>query len=286
MIIHSNISPLPFYASLEQQHHRRKYTYGQVLPVISEVTRLLPFQFIIDTSEESFFNDDFNDDFYKGDDATPVAITKVLVHTLDDSASPIDITKAALPAGLKASNIGHGQILVLNPGNQLGPYLPKSLLYLSIELGSLGTVYSDVFAPCANVSDFMLLEYRSSHDLDMPRGYIDFSNEFTFRNYIDAELGKPEYAFEEEATARMGYTFIESQVSKKIYKFVFPGTEETCDALRIVRLCDSKRLTTNYKSYAPITFSMSANWEDQGDIASIECEFEVDNVIQTIGNLK
>ena len=27
--------------------------------------------------------------------------------------------------------------------------------------------------------------------------------------------------FEEEATDRMGYTFIESQVSKKIYKFVF-----------------------------------------------------------------
>ena len=81
----------------------------------------------------------------------------------------------------------------------------------------------------------------------------------------------------------MGYTFIESQVSKKIYKFTFIAPEYLCDALRIVRLCENKRITNKSQVYDLTTFNMEPKWEDQGDLASVECEFETDTVIANIG---
>lgn len=100
---------------------------------------------------------------------------------------------------------------------------------------------------------------------------------------MNTQIGKPEYDFEEEATERMGYTFIESQISKKIYKFTFVAPEYLCDALRIVRLCESKQITSKLQTYDLTTFSMEPEWEDQGDLAAVECEFETDTVIANIG---
>ena len=113
-----------------------------------------------------------------------------------------------------------------------------------------------------------------------------FGKTFSCQNrqiYMNTQIGKPEYDFEEEATDRMGYTFIESQVSKKIYKFVFLAPEYLCDALRIVRLCENKKITSKLQVYDLTTFSMEPEWEDQGDLAAVECEFETDTVIANIG---
>lgn len=282
MRIYSNISPLPFYTDLDEQHHRRSYTYGQVCPVISEKDKILPFQFIIDTATESF-SSDFNNDFTKG---PSIGILGVRLVSL--SGGSVDVTADMIRHGqLSAHSIADNEslILVRYTGSPSLTTL-ESPCYLVLSIDGVGVVYSDVFMACDDVSKYLKLEYRSSHNLTMAGGYIDFTEGFTFKCYIDAELGKPEYSFEEEATTRMGYTFIESQVSKKVYRFTFPGTEEMCDALRIVRLCDSKRITSKYKTYKPLTFGMTANWDDQGDIAAIDCEFEIDNIIQNIGNLK
>ena len=81
----------------------------------------------------------------------------------------------------------------------------------------------------------------------------------------------------------MGYTFIESQVSKKIYKFTFIAPEYLCDALRIVRLCENKQIINKSQVYDLTTFNMEPKWEDQGDLASVECEFETDTIIANIG---
>ena len=99
-------------------------------------------------------------------------------------------------------------------------------------------------------------------------------------------IGKPEYSYEEEATSRNGYTFVESQVCKKIYKFTVLAPEYLCDALRIVRLCNEKIIRDRHKTFTALSFSMDVKWEDQGDLASIECEFETDTVIFNIGNTK
>ena len=159
----------------------------------------------------------------------------------------------------------------------------EGLYYLAISISGLGTIYSDIFAVTNKVDDYLLLEYYNSYNFELKNGIVDFSDNFKFRCYLNTQIGKPEYYFEEETTDRMGYTFIESQVSKKIYKFTFIAPEYLCDALRIVRLCDTKQITSKLQTYDLITFNMEPEWEDQGDLASVECEFETDTVIANIG---
>ena len=99
-------------------------------------------------------------------------------------------------------------------------------------------------------------------------------------------MGKPEYSFEEEATKRLGYSFIESQVSKKTYRFNTVIPEYLCDAMRIIRLCSQKKITCKGETYNAITFNMEVDWQEQGDLASVTCEFDVDNIITNIGGFK
>ena len=136
---------------------------------------------------------------------------------------------------------------------------------------------------CNKVDDYLLIEYSNSYNFELKNGIVDFSDSFKFKCYLNTQVGKPEYDFEEEATERMGYTFIESQVSKKIYKFTFLAPEYLCDALRIVRLCETKKITSKLQVYDLTAFSMEPEWEDQGDLAAVECEFETDTVIANIG---
>lgn len=159
----------------------------------------------------------------------------------------------------------------------------EGLYYLAISISGLGIIYSDVFTVTNKIDDYLLLEYSNSYNFELKNGVVDFSDNFKFRCYLNTQIGKPEYDFEEEATERMGYTFIESQVSKKIYKFTFLAPEYLCDALRIVRLCENKRITSKQQTYEAITFNMEPEWEEQGDLAAVECEFETDTVIANIG---
>ena len=48
---------------------------------------------------------------------------------------------------------------------------------------------------------------------------------------LKGEIGKPEYNFEEESTKRLGYVYVESQVSKKTYMFNTVVPEYICEAL-------------------------------------------------------
>lgn len=155
--------------------------------------------------------------------------------------------------------------------------------YLAISISGLGIIYSDIFTVCNKVDDYLLIEYSNSYNFELKNGIVDFSDNFKFKCYLNTQVGKPEYDFEEEATERMGYTFIESQVSKKIYKFTFLAPEYLCDALRIVRLCENKKITSKLQVYDLTTFNMEPGWEDQGDLAAVECEFETDTVIANIG---
>lgn len=144
-----------------------------------------------------------------------------------------------------------------------------------------GTIYSDIFTSYNRVDDYLKLEYSNTHNFKLRDSEIDFSKGFKFVCYLSTQIGKPEYEFEEEATSRLGYKFVESQVSKKIYKFTFLAPEYLCDALRLVRLCDYKHITSKLQEYDLMSFSMEPKWEEQGDLAAVECEFETDNVLVT-----
>ena len=195
----------------------------------------------------------------------------------------IDITTSMKENGLSIKSFTSFKLLKYPGTLPIVEIKHEGLYYLAICISGLGTIYSDVFTITNRVSDYMLIEYSNSYNFELKNGIVDFSDNFAFKCYLNTQVGKPEYDFEEEATERMGYTFIESQVSKKIYKFTFIAPEYLCDALRIVRLCDTKTITSKSQTYDLTTFSIEPEWEDQGDLASVECEFETDTVIANIG---
>lgn len=262
-IVNNNISPLPFYDDISKQNHRKAYAYGQVYPLIVP-NALIPFQVIIPSSG--------------------TFVSQVRLYNFN-TGKYTDITKSLMDNGLSIRAAKKFNILKYKALFPIPEIMPEGFHYLAITIPGLGTIYSDIFSIVNDISKYLCLHYTNSYNFTFKNGLVDFSDNFIFKCYLDAKIGKPEYSFEEEATERMGYTFIESQVSKKIYKFIFIAPEYLCDALRIVRLCESKQITCELQTYDLTTFSMDPKWEEQGDLASVECEFETDNIIANIGGL-
>lgn len=260
-LVNNNISPLPFYDNLALQNHRKDYAFGQVYPLITYKSTLLPFQVVLTSG---------------------TAIDWVRLYNFNTGAYTT-ITTSMKENGLVIKSYTNFKLLKYPGILPIVEIKHEGLYYLAISISSLGTIYSDIFTVTNRVDDYLLLEYYNSYSFELKNGIVDFSDNFKFRCYLNTQIGKPEYDFEEEATERMGYTFIESQVSKKIYKFTFIAPEYLCDALRIVRLCENKQITSKLQIYDLTTFSMEPEWEDQGDLAAVECEFETDTVIANIG---
>lgn len=260
MLVNNNISPLPFYDDIALQNHRKDYAFGQIYQLITYRNVLLPFQVILSsgTSIEWVKLYDFNTGDYT------------------------DITNSLKENGLVIKAFTNFSLLKYPGTLPVVEIKHEGLYYLVINITDLGTIYSDIFTIVNSVSDYLSIEYNNSYNFELRNGVIDFSDNFKFRCYLNTQIGKPEYSFEEEVTERMGYSFIESQVSKKIYKFTFIAPEYLCDALRIVRLCENKQIVSKSQIYNLSSFTMEPEWEDQGDLASVECEFETDTVIANI----
>lgn len=264
-LVSNNISPLPFYDSIDMQNHRRPYAYGQIYPLITYRNFLLPFQTPVDKSVSS--------------------ISKVELVNFGDG-SKTDITSSIVENGLVIKTSYESFNVLIYPG-----ILPivgityEGTYYIEITTNA-GVLYSEVFVVTNTVEDCLKLEYYNDYNLLMRNAVIDFSDGFKFRCYIQSQIGKPEYSFEEEVTERMGYSFMESQVSKKVYKFAFVAPEYLCDALRIVRMCANKKIVSLGQEYDMTSFSIEPKWEDQGDLAGVEAEFETDTVIANVGGYR
>lgn len=260
-LVNNNISPLPFYDDINLQNHRKDYAFGNIYQLITYKNMLLPFQVVL---------------------AAGTAINWVRLYNFNTGAYT-DITASIKENGLALKSYTDFKLLKYPGTLPIVEIKHEGLYYLAISISDLGIIYSDVFTVTNKIDDYLLLEYYNSYNFELKGGIVDFSDNFKFKCYLNTQVGKPEYDFEEEATERMGYTFIESQISKKIYKFTFIAPEYLCDALRIVRLCENKRAISKKQTYDMTTFTMEPEWQDQGDLAAVECEFETDTVIANIG---
>lgn len=260
-LVNNNISPLPFYDSLALQNHRKDYAYGQVYQLITYRNMLLPFQVVLSNG---------------------TSVGWVRLYNFN-TGKYIEITDSMKENGLVIKPFT-GFVLLKYPGTlPIVEIKYEGLYYLVIYINGLGTIYSDLFTVTNRISDYLLIEYSNSYNFELKNGIVDFSDNFAFKCYLNTQVGKPEYNFEEESTKRLGYIYVESQVSKKTYKFNVIVPEYICDALRIVRLCDNKIIRCKDDEYEAITFEMEAEWQTQGDLASVTCEFETDNVVANIG---
>lgn len=252
----NNLQVLPFYDSIEKQHHRKPYAFGQAYPLIASTKGLLPFQLEVDSYYENPL--DLNDaEIIYLDPETHISVIQELrdgVYTSSDDTS--EKTVITWPAPVL--------ITQLHPG----------FAYLWIEDAHGNEYYSEVFCLVDDLSRYVRLDWWDNDSEGNP-GFINTL-------YIDTIVGKPKYEFDEEGTDRDGYFFAEKQLSKKVYRFGFVAPEYLCDALRIVRMSDNIQVTFNRETHDCDSIVIEPEWEEQGDLASVGVEFTTGSVIKRI----
>lgn len=262
----NNFSPLAFREKSMKATYKKWYAYGKEFALPFSTTELPPFQFTV-ANLPSF-------------DPTTVEVFLVNEATGTRGATGIKIKVDAMD--------GHGSVLYVSPGSNVyaksiepGVYraefaIPEGETYVSTPICVTEGIETN--------TNFVKLEYWNDEKLAYPNGFVTTgtNNDFKFQMYIPTTFFKPKYEFEEEITKRAGYKFLELQTCNKVFGFNFLAPEYICDALRLVRLSDYIRFTHDGEYYNALNFEYNPDWQDNGYLAAIECQFETDTIIQKL----
>ena len=265
MIPNNNLSVLPWYDSIERQNARKWWVYNKVYPLFTPAGFMLPFQVM----REHRTNEIVSFRIYKRDNSLVGDFTQVLKETGLKVVNPIGareidviVYSGLLPAFTKFAN---GQ-------------------YYAVMSDGAQTWYSEMFTIVNDISGYLKLEWWDVDDFYMDEGVIIYKSPL-FRNklYLCADIAKPEYIFEEDGETRDGYFFPAKQISEKRYHFTFLASEYLLDVMRFVRMADYAQITKNEQVYKLDTVLISPEWEDNGDVASVDAEFDTATVAKKIG---
>lgn len=262
----NNFSPLAFREKSMKATYKKWYAYGKEFALPFSTTELPPFQFTV-TNLPSF---------------DPTTVEVFLVN---------EATGVRTGTGIKIkvdSMNGHGSVLYVSPGSNVyaksiepGVYraefaIPEGETYVSTPICVTDGIETN--------TNFVKLEYWNDEKLAYPNGFVTTGtdNDFKFQMYIPTTFFKPKYEFEEEITKRAGYKFLELQTCNKVFGFNFLAPEYICDALRLVRLSDYIRFAHDGEYYNALNFEYNPDWQDNGYLAAIECQFETDTIIQKL----
>lgn len=262
----NNFSPLAFREKSMKATYKKWYAYGKEFALPFSTTELPPFQFTV-TNLPSF-------------DPTTVEVSLVDESTGVRSGTGIKIKVDTMDE--------HNSVLYVSPGSNVyaksmepGVYraefaIPEGEIYVSTPICVTEGIETN--------TNFVKLEYWNDEKLAYPNGFITTGtdNDFKFQMYIPTTFFKPKYEFEEEITKRAGYKFLELQTCNKVFGFNFLAPEYICDALRLVRLSDYIRFTHDGEYYNALNFEYNPDWQDNGYLAAIECQFETDTIIQKL----
>ena len=268
MIQYNVTSVLPFFTDINLQNHRRSYAYGDVYPLYVPSGQMLPFQFMTPHVSGNTMG------------------TVELMNMKDQRVAYLQSNLS--DGGLRITEFASdGYDIVSYPAIMpIGYNTLEGQYYLRITL-TAGVYYSEVFTVVGDISPYLKIEWRMLDDLINYGWRIQYnSGQYRFRNvvYLATELGKPDYEFEETGESRDGWFFPEKMISEKTYKFHFMAPEYLCDAMRFIRMADEVRVTDKYgRTYLCDQFLMTAKWQDQGNLASVEAEFQTDTVAKAIG---
>lgn len=146
------------------------------------------------------------------------------------------------------------------------------------------TWYSEMFTISKAASSYLTIEWWDVEDFIMDAGAIVYTSpKYRNRIYLPADIAKPEYDFEEESEERDGYIFPIKQISKKTFHFSFLASEYLLDVMRFIRLSDYVEITYKGQRYSVDSFLLSPEWEDYGDVASVDAEFTTATVAKKVG---
>ena len=265
MIPNNNLSVLPWYDSIERQNARKWWVYNKVYPLFTPAGFMLPFQVM----REHRTNEIVSFRIYKRDNSLVGDFTQVMKET-----------------GLKVINpIGEREIDVIVYSGLLPAFTKfANGQYYAVMSDGVQTWYSEMFTIVNDISGYLKLEWWDVDDFYMDEGVIIYKSPL-FRNklYLCADIAKPEYIFEEDGETRDGYFFPAKQISEKRYHFTFLASEYLLDVMCFVRMADYAQITKNEQVYKLDTFLITPEWEDNGDVASVDAEFDTATVAKKIG---
>lgn len=262
----NNFSPLAFREKSMKATYKKWYAYGKEFALPFSTTELPPFQFTV-ANLPSF---------------DPATVEVFLVNEATG-------VRGATGVKIKVDSMdGHGSVLYVSPGSNVyaksiepGVYraefaIPEGETYVSTPICVTEGIETN--------TNFVKLEYWNDEKLAYPNGFVTTGtdNDFKFQMYIPTTFFKPKYEFEEEITKRAGYKFLELQTCNKVFGFNFLAPEYICDALRLVRLSDYIRFSHDGEYYNALNFEYNPDWQDNGYLAAIECQFETDTIIQKL----
>lgn len=205
---------------------------------------------------------------------TPKTIKSAVLRDANNDAKIADLSLAFSYVTIEGKDyiVHKGEEIAISEG-----FADKMYLELSDGIDTWYSAYFGFCEPC------MRIEWYDVEDFVFDAGAIAYSGGYKNEMYFDAEIGMPEYEFEEEVAERNGYQFPISQISYKKYKFSILVPEEVCDAMRFIRLSDYVKITTSEGTYDATSFLMTPTWAEQGYLAEVACEFTTDTVAKKIG---
>lgn len=277
MIPNNNLSVLPFYTSLDGQNAKKWWIYGRTYPLYTPAGYLPPFQLILPHYSGTF------------------ALNYLWLYRITERGGHVLVgvyTDEIMNAGIarkQFSSLGY-DVIVFGGQTPVWTALQNGRYFLAISVKGTGIsqrYYSEVFTVVNDMEPYLKLTWWDADDFVMDAGTIvyKYSNGTQFKNviYLPSDLAKPEYTFEEEGETRDGYFFPTKQISEKRYRFNFLAPEYLLDVMRFIRMADFAEIEYHGQTYSLDTFLMTPTWEDEGDIAVVEAEFETATVAKKIG---
>lgn len=180
----------------------------------------------------------------------------------------------------------------LFPSGALTDNMPIGQYYIKAYDG-VNEWYSDVFTvvPIDHLPMFLMVEWWNNNDLPLDDGsVVPGFDTMAFKNrlYLQAEIAKPEYTYDEEGETRDGHFFPTKQISQKVFRFAMLAPEYLMDAMRLIPLADHITIVAYPGSayeveYSPEQILLTPEWESEGDVASVAVEFHTDTIAKKLG---
>lgn len=267
----NNLSVLPFYPSLSDQNASKWWTYGRIYPLFAPASFLLPFQIV-----------------YKFEDGvTPALSSTEIISTEGTTISDL----AELNNNIEFIEFEDYYVIAFRA---LTPIISRDIpegqyyinLLVSIDGGPAKQFYSEIFTVVKDMTPYLKIEWWDNEDLVFDAGRIMYKhNSLRYKQwlYLDSDVAKPEYIFEEEVEDRDGFSFPIKQISEKKYRFSFFASEYLLDVMRFIRMADYVEITYNGKVFRPDSFLITPEWEANGDVAVVKAEFQTDTVVKKLG---
>lgn len=261
----NNKSPITFYDSPEKRHHLKSYAHGNLIGLIADWRKFLPFQIIRDTRAD--------------------LVQTVLLRDFETNET-IDISAqfASKIIVERFESDGYDVLYYKSLFSEVFDY-KQGAFSLEIHDG-VEWFYSDFFNCTADVSRLVKIEWYDIEDFIFQNGSGRILYSDNYRNwiYLDTQLSAPEWPLTETIDKRDGLSFREKQILEEIHKCKFVATKPILQVLVMTQIADYITIITEDDEYeAESILVTTPKWINPNFFAETELEIQTDSIMKKVG---